>query len=633
MRLSSAIKHSLHSAILLSLLLPLSFTSAQTRNSVAADHPGQQVFEQNCSSCHVSAANSSDNQTIPTIESLQTLSAAALEFAINEGVMYGQASTLSNEQKAMIVDFLAAEEDDSWLAATMCDAGNRMIDLNQPTYLPGIGVDANSSRNMSVENAGLNTADMANLELAWALAFPGVGALRASPVMVGSTLFYSATGSRRVFALDANSGCAKWVFKSPTRLRSSLAYGSLGASGTNAVIFGDGEGFVYALNAETGEQIWSTDVRSHGRGVRLTGGMVLHENQVFVPVSASGVSQGGTATFECCTGHGEIVTLNATTGAINWVYHTMGEAEYTGEVNSIGVRLRGPSGAPIWSTPTVDAARGTLYVTTGENTSHPATNTSDAIIALNIETGAEKWAFQGMVHDVWNTACGGRSPGPNCPNQAPSTLADKDFGGSAILVNRAEGDILLAGQKTGDLWALNPDTGSLLWNQRIGSGTSLGGNHWGIASDGEKVFHPINDPGTARGTYVPRPGMYTFFIGTGEPSWSHEVVPDCENRSERLRGCENRNGFSVTPLLIDGALITAGIDGRLYIFDKDNGDILFEYDTVKEYDTVNGVPGLGGAIDAHGIAAGGGMLFINSGYGRVGGTPGNVLLAFKPKGD
>ncbi len=619
-------------APLLFLLCAISLAQAQPESSGDEDHPGAIIFQLNCSSCHLAADTVGTGQIAPTLESLQRLTAASLEFAINEGVMYGQASVLTNEEKAAIVDYLAAEVDDSWLADTMCAADNRTVDLKQPVHLSSFGVDANGSRNMSSRQAGLRTADMANLELRWALAFPDVGALRASPVMVGSTLFFSATGSRKVFALDAALGCARWVFDSPTRLRSSLSYGPLGEDGPYAIIFGDGEGFVYALDARTGNQIWASDVRSHGRGVRLTGGMTLFEDKVFVPISASGVSQGGTPTFECCVGHGEVVALDAATGDIEWVYHTMQEAEYTGEVSSIGVRLRGPSGAPIWTTPTVDAKRNSVYITTGENTSHPATNTSDAIIALDIDTGAEKWAFQGMVHDVWNTACGS-NPGPNCPNQAPSTLADKDFGGAATVVERPEGDVLLAGQKTGDLWALNPDTGALIWNQRIGTGTALGGNHWGIATDGERVFHPINDPGDARGTYVPQRGMYSFFVGTGEPSWSYRVEADCENRSERIRGCENRNGLSATPLLIDGALVSAGVDGRLYIFDKVNGEILFEYDTVRDYDTVNGVPGIGGAIDSHSIAAGGGMLFIGSGYGRVGGTPGNVLLAFSPKGE
>ena len=612
------------------LIIPALYLAAFPSVSLSQDtqHPGAEIFVQNCSTCHVSADQATTTEIAPSLESLQSLTAASLEFAINEGVMYGQASALSNEQKALVVDYLAVEEDDSWLASTMCAADQREVDLNQSVYLGGVGVDSNSSRNMSADAAGLSTADFPNLELAWALAFPDANALRASPVIAGSTIFFSATGTRKVFALDAVSGCAKWVFHSPTRMRSSLAFGELSENGIKAIIYGDAEGFVYALDALTGEQLWSTDVRSHGRGIRLTGGMVLHEGKVFVPVSASGVAQGATATFECCAGHGEIVALDASSGEIDWVYHTMPEAEYTGELNSVGVRLRGPSGAPIWSTPTVDKERNQLYVTTGENTSHPATETSDAIIALNLTTGEENWVFQGLWNDVWNTVCG-RSSGPNCPNQHPSTLADKDFGGSAILVEREDGDMLLAGQKTGDLWALNPDTGALVWNQRIGTGTSLGGNHWGIATDGERVYLPINDPGSQRGTYIPRPGVYSFFVGTGEPSWFFEAEPECDNRIERLRACDSRYGHSVTPLLVDGGFISGGVDGRLFIFDKDTGDILFEYDTVQNYQTVNGVPGFGGAIDAHGIAAGGGLLLVNSGYGRMGGTPGNVLLAFR----
>lgn len=592
-------------------------------------HPGEVIFEDNCGSCHLSEELVGDVATAPTLQSLMTLTAAALEFAINEGVMYGQASVLSNEQKAQIVDYLALEIDDSWLQATLCTVSKQQVDLDQSISLARYGVDYHSSRNMTATQAGIGKAEMAELELAWAIAFPDVSALRASPVIVGDTIFFSATGSRKILALDADSGCAKWVFDSPTRLRSSLAYGPLGEDGIKAIVYGDAEGFVYAINAQNGEMVWSQDVRSHGRGIRLTGAMVLHKDRVYVPVSSSGVSQGGTPTFECCVGHGHIVALDAATGAIDWVYHTMPEAEYTGETNSLGVRLRGPSGAPIWSTPTVDEKRGLLYVTTGENTSHPATVTSDAIIALDLQSGEQRWVFQGLWNDVWNTACG-RVPGPNCPNQRPSTLADKDFGGSAVLVPREDGDILLAGQKTGDLWALNPETGALIWNQRIGTGTALGGNHWGIATDGERVFLPINDPGSARGTYVPRPGMYSFFVASGEPSWSRSERADCESRAEWLRGCESRFGHSVTPLLIDGALVTGTIDGRLMIIDSDSGDVLFEYDTVREYETVNGVPGRGGAIDAHGIAAGAGLLLINSGYGRVGGTSGNALLAFRP---
>ena len=388
-------------------------------------------------------------------------------------------------------------------------------------------------------------------------------------------------------ALDASSGCARWVFDSPTRLRSSLTYGPLGTAGPDAIVYGDAEGFVYALAASTGELIWSQDVRSHGRGVRLTGAMVLHEERVYVPVSASGVSQGGTPTFECCVGHGEIVALDAATGAVDWVYHTMPEADYTGERNSLGVRLRGPSGAPIWSTPTVDAARGLLFVTTGENTSHPATPTSDAVIALDLATGAQRWVFQGLWNDVWNTACG-RVAGPNCPNQHPSTLADKDLAGQQRSSRRTSETCCLLGRK--------PEIcGHLIRTPGLLSGISA----WVRARSAEitgglrqmvkKCSCRSMTRARLRGTYVPRPGVYSFYVDTGEPGWFRAETPACDNRADWLKGCDNRYGHSVTPLLIDGVLITGTIDGRLLALDAETGDVLFEFDTVREYDAVNGV--------------------------------------------
>lgn len=279
----------------------------------------------------------------------------------------------------------------------------------------------------------------------------------------------------------------------------------------------------------------------------------------------------------------------------------------------------------------MDAKRGSIYITTGENTSRPATNTSDAIIALDLETGAEKWVFQALAKDVWNLACG-RQNGPNCATQAESVLLDHDFGGSAILVSDVNGqDMLLAGQKSGALWAVNPDDGSLIWNQRVGTGTALGGNHWGIATDGRRVYHPINDPGIGDNQDL-RPGMYSFFVETGESSWSYLATADCENgRDTRVNQCNSHFGLSATPLLVDGAWISAGIDGRLYIFDKDNGKLLFQFDTAQQFDTINGIEGKGGSIDSHSLAAGSGMVFVGSGYGFFGQTPGDVLLAFKPR--
>jgi polyvinyl alcohol dehydrogenase (cytochrome) len=514
-----------------------------------------------------------------------------------------------------------------WVAATMCEADNRAVDLKHPLSFSFTAADGNNSRHLSAAQAGLTTADMPQLELAWAVAFPETSSLRAAPVIIGSTIFYSATDSGRVFALDTDTGCAKWVYNAETRLRSSMAFGVV--DDLRILVFSDGRGMIHSVNAENGEAIWVASGQASNNQGMLTGTPVIYEDKIVVPISGSGVLAGGNPKFECCENHGAVTALNVRTGEKLWEYHTMPAAQYTGAVSSTGVKQRGPSGAPIWTTPTIDSKRNQVYVTTGENTSHPTTNTSDSIIALNLETGEENWVFQALANDMWNYGC--TSGGPNCIVLADTNSVDFDFGGPAILVESGDKDLLIAGQKSGDLWALDPDTGALVWNQRVGEGTALGGNHWGIATDSERAFMTINDPGN-RGSNS-RPGIYTYFVGTGEPSWSFEVQPECgTERSERLRRCDSLFGFSATPLSVDGAIITAGLDGRVFIFNSDTGEQLFKFDTAKDFETVNGVEGYGGSIDSHSIAAGSGMVFVGSGYGSFSQVAGNVLLAFKPSG-
>ncbi|MDC0220943.1 PQQ-binding-like beta-propeller repeat protein [Gammaproteobacteria bacterium] len=532
---------------------------------------------------------------------------------------------LATAQPNLAQEQIAQGEVDNWVADTMCAVDNRAINLEHAPSFTFTQSDGNNPRHLEAAQAGLSTADLSNLELAWVVAFPDTSGLRAAPVIIGSTIFYSATDSGRVFALDTNSGCAKWVYEADSRLRSSLAYSEI--DDLRLLVFTDSGGMVHTVDAKTGELIWVASGQASNNQGMLTGTPVIHEDKIIVPVSGSGVITGGNPNYECCENHGAVTALNVRTGEKLWEYHTMPAAEYTGQLSSTGVKQRGPSGAPIWTTPTIDAKRGQVYVTTGENTSHPTTNTSDAIIALDIETGEANWVFQALENDMWNFGCSAR--GPNCIILEDTNSVDFDFGGPAILVGTDEGELLIAGQKSGDLWALNPETGALVWNQRVGEGTALGGNHWGIATDSERAFMTINDPGGMNGNS--RPGLYSYFVGTGEPSWFYEAQPECnDRRSERLRRCESLYGFSATPLSVDGAVITGGLDGRLFVFNSSSGELIFQYDTVKDYETVNGVEGYGGSIDSHSIAAGSGMVFVGSGYGQFRQVPGNVLLAFKP---
>ena len=532
---------------------------------------------------------------------------------------------LTAAQSGLAQEPVAEDGIEDWILASMCAADNRSVDLSQAPSFTFTGADGNNPRHLDAAQAGLTTADMSNLELAWAIAFPDTSSMRAAPVIVGSTIFYSATDSGRVFALDTNSGCAKWVYAADTRLRSSMAYAAIDGVGT--LVFGDQRGMIHTLNAETGEVNWVASGQATDNQAMITGTPVISGDKIIVPLSGSGVVTGGNPNFECCDNHGAVTALNVRTGEKLWEYHTMPAADYTGMVSSTGVKQRGPSGAPIWTTPTIDTQRGQVYVTTGENTSHPTTGTSDSVIALNLETGEENWVFQALANDMWNFSCS--AAGPNCIILADTNSVDFDFGGPAILVETDDRELLIAGQKSGDLWALDPVTGAVVWNQRVGEGTALGGNHWGIATDSERAFMTINDPGNMAENN--QPGLYTYFVGTGEPSWSYEVQPECnDERSDRLRRCESLYGFSATPLSVDGAVITAGLDGRLFIFNSDTGEQLFQYDTVVDFETVNAVEGYGGSIDSHSIAAGSGMVFVGSGYGSFSQVPGNVLLAFKP---
>ena len=539
--------------------------------------------------------------------------------------MIGLLSFLCVNQLVLAQQNSLEVESEEWIADTMCALDNRTINLEQSPSFTFTRSDGNNPRHLDAAQAGLTTDDFPRLELAWALAFPDTSGLRAAPVIVGSTLFYSATDSGRVFALDINSGCAKWVYTADSRLRSSIAYSEIDES--HVLVFSDSAGMIHTVDARSGERIWIASGQASDNQGMLTGTPVVTGDKVIVPVSGSGVITGGNPNYECCENHGAVTALNLRSGEKLWEYHTMPAAEYTGQVSSTGVKQRGPSGAPIWTTPTVDEKRGQVYVTTGENTSHPTTNTSDAIIALDLETGEAKWVFQALENDMWNFGCSAR--GPNCIILEDTNSVDFDFGGPAILVGMPDRDLLIAGQKSGDLWALDPDTGSLVWNQRVGEGTALGGNHWGIASNFDRTFMTINDPKGMNGNS--KPGIYSYFVGTGEPSWFYEVQPKCnDERSERLRRCESLFGFSATPLSVDGAVITGGLDGRLFVFNSESGELIYEYDTVRDYETINGVEGYGGSIDSHSISAGSGMVFVGSGYGQFRQVPGNVLLAFKP---
>lgn len=601
----------------------------QTSSAPAADHPGKTVYERTCAACHAAPTST----RTPNFAALSALPAAMIRDALGEGgKMAAMAGSLSEEEKTQLIAYLTAGQSalpQEWTAKIMCPAAKRTVDLSGPVVSNGFSVDRKQTRSLTASQAGLAKSDMKRLEIAWTLGFPGQGNGSGASI-VGKTMFVA--GGGYLLALDTDSGCAKWAYK--TYARNTPTFGELGGRQVVAVSVGLD---VLVVDAKTGQKVWQANGQSTDNPGSIRAGVAIYKDKVIVPISASGVVAGMTATLECCTGHGAVVALSGADGTKLWEYHTMPNATYTGKVSSTGVKQRGPSGAPIWSFPLIDEKRNRVIVATGENTSYPGTDTSDAIIALDLDSGKEVWKFQAMQWDIWNMACTSskEKSGPNCPWNIEGDLLlgrDYDFGAGALLASGQGGaDVLLAGQKSGDVWALDPETGKQLWNARVSKGGSLGGVHWGITTDGARVFATSNDPIIA-GSTEGKPGLFAVDIESGKPTWGYDAKPNCGgDRGTRVVNCVNKFGFSAAPVTVDGAVIAGTLGGEVMIFDGATGELLNTLDTLGPKPAINDVAATGGSIDSHAISAGAGMIFINSGYGLFSQTPGNALIAYRPK--
>jgi polyvinyl alcohol dehydrogenase (cytochrome) len=612
-------------------------TIAQAQATDEAPHPGKLVYDATCAACHNTPEPSS--RAAP-VAALRKMSAQTLMAALTTGVMKPIGDGMDRRQLRDVVAYLAAPEGPTgtaWIDDARCPEGQRGVDLTGAPAQVGFGVDTDNTRRMTAARAGLSSKDAANLEVAWSFVFPRTSGLRGQGVVVGSTLFYPAGQAGYVLALDTKTGCVKWA--TPGGVRASLTYGRLGKDGPWGVVGGDGEGKLIAFEAATGKIAWKVDPR-HDKSVPLSGTPLFAGDKIVVPISAIDVGNAMRPTFECCKAHGAVAVVNAADGKPVWTWHTMEDAKPLGRKNSQGVEMFGPSGAPIWSSPAVDLKKGVVYASTGENTSPPATNSSDAMVAIDLATGKQKWVFQALANDVWNMSCpmgsptaGRRPPGPNCFFAAEgSVLRDHDFGGGPVIWRGRGGkNLILGGQKSGEVWALEPATGRKVWRVQFGEGTALGGVHWGIAADETRVYVPIADPNVPPEKNAA--GLYAVDALSGKVLWSWRAAADCEGagRQARVPSCAGKFGLSAPPLVVDGTVIAGGLDGRLYVFEAATGKLLATHDTAVPFTGVNKLAGAGGSIDAAGPFAGDGMLFVSSGYASFGQQPGNTLVAYRPK--
>jgi polyvinyl alcohol dehydrogenase (cytochrome) len=608
------------------VLLPL-ITCAQATIIKTPAGDGQAVYAKYCASCH----DKPEEIKSPAYQALREMSARIIAYALTHGKMRVQGEAMTAAEIDAVVEYLAAAKqvDNSWIANHACSADRRAAETRLPAIVNGFGLGPRNHRRMSAAEAGLAKSDMADLELDWAMVFPQTATLRAQPVIIGHTLYQVVPDTGQLFALNiADQPCVHWVYEHIVPLRTSPHAGSL-RDGRTALVFGDVAAHVQALDAATGQLIWRTSVRISSVS-NTTGMPVIYQDRVYTPISSGELTMGAAPEYECCTSHGGVVALDLESGAKIWTYHAMEEATPRRK-SRVGTQLWGPSGAPIWTTPAIDEKRGVLYVGTGQNTSEPATNTSDAVLAIDLKDGTLRWSFQATENDIFLLGCLFEPDGPNCPPDY-SINKDWDFGASMLIADQPDGsDIILAGQKSGELWALDPDRdGKLLWRADVGPGGPAGGIHWGMAYEGRRVFVAVNKVGIP-GEDADEPGLHAIDAATGKVLWSFINQADCSgDRKQRITTCDRNYGLSAATLLVDGAVIQGGNDGYIRIFDGDTGELLFSYDTAREYQGVNGVTGHGGSIDNTTIVAAHGKLYVQSGYGQ-GGAPGNVLLAFSPR--
>lgn len=606
---------------------------AQEKSAGSADV--ESLYREKCRVCHDTGVPRAPNRA-----ALAMMAAENIQFALTKGTMKTQGEQLTPAEIEGLSKFLSGTGSTSE-AANRCQGEDRTFiePLKEPRW-NGWGVDTLQRRFQSAEMAQLSVEQVPKLKLKWAFGFPGVNRAVGQATVFGGRVFVGSVG-RRVYSLNAASGCTYWEFETEGPVRTAISVGAIGGSRW-AVYFGDQRANAYALDAITGKLVWKTHVEEYPAAV-ITGAPTLAGDRLYVPVSSFEEFTGGNPKYECCKFRGSVAALDAATGKVVWKAYTIAEEPKPVRKNAQGVQLWGPSGASVWSSPTVDVKGHRVYVTTGDNYSDPPVSTSDSFIAFDSETGKLMWAKQMTHGDAFVVSCAGPAGAQgNCPE---ANGPDFDFGSSPILVELAGSRrALVAGQKSGVVHAVDPDKqGEILWERRIGEGGPLGGVQWGSAADAEKVYVALSDvrlkvvasgtpgsqPSFGAGALLLDPkaggGMFALNLGTGEIAWK-TPPPGCGEKP----GCSPAQSAAVS--LIPGAVFSGGLDGHLRAYATQDGKIIWDVDTKQEHQTVNGVIGTGGALDGPGAVIVGGMLYVNSGYPVWGGGPGNVLLAFSVDG-
>jgi len=596
------------SAALFVIFLP------QADSAFAQTGAGTQAFEQYCATCH---GNPSSAVAAPEELKLRRLTGDEIYAALSKGPHISLQGISDDEKREIALTMGgrkpgAVQIADAKLMTNHCPSNPPLGDLSAKPSWNGWGNDpTTNARFQSAKAAGLTANQVPQLKLKWAFGFPGVDQTNGQPTIAGGRVFIGVdTGA--VYSLDAATGCVYWSFQADASVRTAINVGPVKGHGVakEGISFGDVRANVYMLDAATGKLLWKVKVEDH-TVARITGAPTLYEGRLYVPVSSSEERSGGlSSVYPCCTFRGSVVALDASTGRQIWKTYTVLQAPKLVGKTSKGATIWAPNGGAVWNSPTIDVKRHALYIGTGDAYNRPAAATTDAIMALDMATGKILWAHQDTEGDAWLVGCGS----PNSSEICPKDLGpDYDFGASPILRTLPDGHrILVAGQKSGMVWGHDPDQeGTVVWKTQLVPKLALGMITFGGAADEQSAYFGLRTGAVA-----------AVQLATGEKRWFTPV--------EAPSGSGPR-GETAALTAIPGVIFSGSWEGVVRAFSSDDGHLLWEYDTMRDFQTVNGVKAKGGSMAAPGPTVVDGMVFVGSGYTFTTGIPGNVLLAFSPQ--
>jgi polyvinyl alcohol dehydrogenase (cytochrome) len=619
----------------LAALVVAAVTAAQAQT---AQSPGADVYAARCATCH----DAPEATRAPSRESLRARSVQAILASLEPtGVMGPQGAQLSTAEKQAVAAYLAAPTPAPPAPAATpaappgaapaaapapsdptvgrCASPAPAFGTSLAPIWNGWGNDPSNGRFQTAAAAGLTASTVPKLTLKWAFAFPNATTATSQPAVVGGRVFVGSEAGG-VWSLDLATGCTYWKFDTEAGVRSAITVERISQTPARyAAFFGDFRANMYAVDAQSGELIWKVRADEHPFA-RVTGAPLFSNNRLFVTVSSVEEVPAARPNYPCCTFRGSVVALDPATGKQVWRTYMISEEPKIVGKNAAGTPLWKSAGVAIWSSPTIDVAKNTVYVATGNAYTQPAAPMSDAIVALDMNTGAIRWFNQITPNDAFVIGC--KPDNPNCPDEVGP---DHDFGSSPILRTVGGRRVLLAGQKSGVIYGIDPDNGGkVLWQQRVGKGSELGGIEWGPAADTTNVYVAVSDViAQGAGPSEQPGGLHALKIVTGERLWHTPAPPlTCKGGP----GCSGAQSAAISA--IPGVVFSGSVDGHIRAYSTGDGKIIWDFDTMREFETVNGVKGTGGSIDGGGPVIVNGMVLTNSGYGRWRGKPGNVLLAF-----